>query len=68
MELVTNYFDITHGQHAYTGEFKRRAGFITMELNYLYFDFIVPFWLTAQQDPKVHAGSDLFLGVDKNGT
>lgn len=53
MELVTNYFDITHGQHAYTGEFKRRAGFITMELPYLYFDFIVPFWLTAKRDPKV---------------
>ncbi|KAL3793086.1 hypothetical protein ACHAWO_005140, partial [Cyclotella atomus] len=53
MELVTNYFDITHGHHAYTGEFKRRAGFITMELHYLYFDFIVPFWLTAQRDPKV---------------
>eukprot|EP00956_Cyclotella_meneghiniana_P026751 scaffold58614_cov106-Cyclotella_meneghiniana.AAC.1 len=52
MELVTNYFDITHGQHAYTGEFKRRAGFITMELPRLYFDFIIPFWLTAKRDPE----------------
>jgi hypothetical protein len=59
MELVTNYFDITHGEHAYKGEYKRRAGFITMDLIYLYFDFIIPFWLTAKQDasacfPKTH--------------
>ena len=52
MELVTNYFDITHSQHAYKGEFKRRAGFITMELVRLFLDFIAPFWLTAKSDPK----------------
>lgn len=60
MELVTNYFDITHGEHAFKGEFKRRAGFITMELPRLYLDFVVPFWLTAKKDPaacfpKTHA-------------
>jgi hypothetical protein len=53
MELVTNYFDITHGAHAYKGEFGQRAGFITMELPRLYFDFIVAFWLTAKRDPSI---------------
>ena len=52
MELLTQYFDITHGEHAYSGEFKRRAGFITMELPRLYLDFIIPFWLTAKRNPR----------------
>jgi len=51
MELVTQYFDITHGEHATSGEFGRRSGFITMELHFLLFDFIVPFWLSAVENP-----------------
>jgi hypothetical protein len=51
MELVSQYFDITHCEHAYNGEYNRRAGFITQELHRLYFDFVIPFWLTASKDP-----------------
>ena len=53
MELVTQYFDITHSQQAYKGEFKRRAGFITVELVRIFLDFIIPFWLTAKKSPEI---------------
>ena len=33
MELVTNFFDITHFAHSRPGEEDRRAGFITMLLS-----------------------------------
>ena len=52
MELVTNYFDITHGKHAFKGDMNRQSGFITMELPRLILDFIIPFWLTAKKDPS----------------
>ena len=51
MELVTQYFDITHGAYAYSGELKQRPGFITLELPKLLLDFCVPFWMTAKRDP-----------------
>ena len=47
MELVTKYFDITHREHAYSGELNRRPGFVTNHLHFLFFDFITPFWMTT---------------------
>ncbi len=51
-ELVSNYFDITHLDHARKGEFQKRSGFATMALPFLLLNFVVPFWRSAEENPK----------------
>mmetsp|Transcript_6727 Transcript_6727/g.11315 ORF Transcript_6727/g.11315 Transcript_6727/m.11315 type:complete len:315 (+) Transcript_6727:1060-2004(+) len=51
-ELVSNYFDITHADHARKGEFQSRSGFVTMGLPFLLLNFVVPFWRGAKDKPK----------------
>ncbi|KAL7453283.1 hypothetical protein ACHAWC_004950 [Mediolabrus comicus] len=52
MELVTRFFDITHNSHGKRGEQDRRAGFTTMGLHSLLFNFSIPFWRSASLNPK----------------
>lgn len=52
MELVTRYFDITHNSHGKRGEQDRRAGFTTMGLHSLLFNFSIPFWRSASSNPE----------------
>jgi hypothetical protein len=51
-ELVTRYFDITHNSYGKRGEQDRRAGFTTMGLHSLLFNFSIPFWRSASLNPK----------------
>ena len=51
-ELVSNYFDITHFDHARKGEFQTRSGFATMGLPFLLLNFVVPFWRSAGENPE----------------
>jgi hypothetical protein len=49
-ELV-DYFEVTAASHSSTGEISSRPGFRSFELHHLLFDYILPWWEGASENP-----------------
>ena len=49
-ELV-DYFEVTAAWHSSTGEISSRPGFRSLELHHLLFDYILPWWEGASENP-----------------
>jgi hypothetical protein len=48
-----NYFEVTSNWHAMPGELSARTGFRMLEMHTLWFEFIMPWWEEAKQNPAL---------------
>ena len=48
-----NYFEVTSNWHAMPGELSTRPGFRMLEMHTLWFEFIMPWWEEAKQNPAL---------------